>query len=158
MPALPLRTVGLLWFVYIAIAGVGEATHLVLAKLAATAFYFVIAFFLYRTFAAAEPWAALLLLLLAALGCVIQGIAQVRGERDIELIALFFFGLFLATLGYLVMRTELRPGWVGGVLVVAALAWCVAIIPGTPLALKAVTGAFGAVAEGIFALSLISSD
>lgn len=157
MPAVPLRAVGLLWFVYIALAGVGEATHIVPVRVAATAFYFLIAFAVYRVFAAAEPWAALALLPLAGLGCVLQGVAQIRGDRDLELIALFFFGLFLATVGYLVLRTAVLTSWVGVILVVAGLAWCVSMAPWIPLPVRAVVAVFGAIAEGVFALSLILS-
>jgi hypothetical protein len=154
---MPLRAVGLLWFVYIAIAGVGEATHLVPAKLAGTAFYFVIALAVYRLFAPAEPWAALALIPLAALGCIIQGVGQARADRDLQLVALVFFGLFLATVGYLVLRTALLPQWVGVALVLAGLAWCASMVPGTPLAARAIVAALGAIAEGAFALSLILS-
>jgi hypothetical protein len=117
--------------------------------------YFVLAIVLFQYFRSADPLIALALLPLAALGCVIQSIGMIQGDRGIQLFALVFFGLFLATLGYLLLRAGTAPPAIGYALVGAGLASCTLLIPQLPAPAVALVLGFGALAEGAFALWLL---
>ena len=117
--------------------------------------YFVLAIVLFLYLRSADPLIALALLPLAALGCVIQSIGMIQNDRGIQLVALAFFGLFLATLGYLLLRAGIAPPVIGYALVAAGLASCMLVIPQLPAPLVALVLGFGALAEGSFALWLL---
>ncbi|HYR92912.1 MAG TPA: DUF4386 family protein [Methylomirabilota bacterium] len=112
---------------------------------------------LFRYFASADPLIAFALLPLAALGCVIQSVGMIQADRGIQLLALVFFGLFLATLGYLLLRADIAPVVIGYALVAAGLASCTLVIPQLPAPLIALVLGLGALAEGAFALWLLVS-
>ena len=96
-------------------------------SLVANAVYFVLAIVLFQYLRSADPVIAVALLPLAALGCVIQSIGMIRGDRGIQLVAL----------------------------VAAGLASCTLLIPQLPAPLIALVLGFGALAEGAFALWLL---
>ena len=98
----------------------------------------------------ADPLIAVALLQLAALGCVIQSIGMVQGDRGIQRVALVFFGLFLATVGVLLLRAGSAAPAIGDALVAAGLASCTPLIPQLPAPLVALVLGFGALAEGAF--------
>jgi uncharacterized protein DUF4386 len=69
-------------------------------------------------------------------GCVMQSLYFAIGlGRGAEVVALAFFGLFLVSLGYLVVRSALIPRAVGVVLIVGGAASCVLWLPFVPAAL-----------------------
>src|SRR5439155_11077461 len=68
---------------------------------------------------------------------------------------LVLFGLFLATLGYLLVHAGIEPPPIGYALVAAGLASCTLLIPQFPPPLIALVLGFGALAEGAFALWLL---
>ena len=78
---------------------------------------------------------------------------MIPGDRDSHRVALVFFGLFLATLGYLLLRADIAPRPLGYALVAAGLAAYTLVIPQLPAPMTAVALGFGGLAEG--ALSVI---
>jgi hypothetical protein len=69
--------------------------------------------------------------------------------------ALVFFGLFLATVGYLLLRAHIAPRALGYVLVAAGLASCTLVIPQLPAPLSAVALGLGGLAEGALVIWLL---
>jgi hypothetical protein len=80
---------------------------------------------------------------------------MIQDDRGIQLFALVFFGLFLATVGYLLLRAGIAPSPIGYALVAAGLASCALLIPQLPAPLVALVLGSGALAEGAFALWLL---
>ena len=102
-----------------------------------------------------DPGIAWALLPLAALGCVIQGVAIVKKVREVQLRALVIFGLFLVVLGYLVARSTFLPGPLGVALAAAGIGWCALIIPGLPAGLLVGVQMLGALVEVALAIWLL---
>lgn len=102
-----------------------------------------------------DPGVAWALLPLAALGCLMQGVAIVEKAREVQLRALVFFGLFLVVLGYLVVRSTFLPGPLGVALAAAGIGWCALFIPGLPTAPVIGVQMFGALVEVALALWLL---
>jgi hypothetical protein len=150
-----MRGAGLVYVAYFVLSAAGAALRNVPLQVVATASYFVLAVVLYRLFAPADPVAALALLPLALVGCVIQAFGQVQGDAGVLRLALVPFGLFLVVLGYLIARSAFGPLALGALLVVAGLAWPIAVIPGAPSWSAAVAVALGIVAEGALAIWLL---
>lgn len=151
------RLAVIIWVVYFGLSGAGLGLKILPLSLVANAVYFVLAIVLFRYFASADPLIAFALLPLAALGCVIQSVGMIQADRGIQLLALVFFGLFLATLGYLLLRADIAPVVIGYALVAAGLASCTLVIPQLPAPLIALVLGLGALAEGAFALWLLVS-
>ena len=149
------RLAVIIWVAYFGLSGAGLGLKILPLSLVANAMYFVLAIVLFQYLRSADPLIALALLPLAALGCVIQSIGMIQGDRGIQLFALVFFGLFLATLGYLLLRAGIAPPPIGYALVAAGLASCTLLIPQLPAPLVALVLGFGALAEGAFALWLL---
>jgi hypothetical protein len=133
----------------------GAALKSLELSLIGTAAYFVLAVQLYRLVAPVDRRVAFLLLPLAALGCVIQGVGMIEADGGIQRLALVFFALFLVALGYLVARSGFMPRVIGVYLLLAGIAWCTAMIPGMPSPIAVVLMAFGAFAELVLALWLL---
>jgi hypothetical protein len=110
---------------------------------------------LYRLVAPVDRRVAFVLLPLAALGCVIQGVGMIEAVASIQRLALVFFALFLVALGYLVARSGFMPRALGIYLSLAGLAWSVALIPEMPTPVAVVLMAFGGFAELVLALWLL---
>jgi Domain of unknown function (DUF4386) len=149
------RLAVIIWVAYFGLSGVGLGLKILPLSLVANAVYFVLAIVLFQYLRSAAPLTALALLPLAALGCVIQSIGMIQGDRGIQVVALVFFGLFLATLGYLLLRAGIAPSPIGYALVAAGLASCALLIPQLPAPLVALVLGLGALAEGSFALWLL---
>lgn len=146
------RLAGRLYVVYFALAIAGAALGNVALSLIATAAYFVLAVQLYRLLAPIDRRVAFALLPLAALGCVVQGVGMAGVDRDLQRLALVFFGLFLVALGYLVARSRFLPPAIGISLVLAGIAWCAVVtVPSVPFAVAAGVMALGGLAELVFA-------
>src|SRR5882762_10858367 len=144
------RLAVVIWVAYFALSGAGLGLKILPLSLVANAVYFVLAIVLFQYFRPADPLIALALLPLAALGSVVQSIGMIQGDRGIQVIALVFFGLFLATLGYLLLRAGIAPAPIGYALVGAGLASCTLLIPQLPAPLVALVLGLGALAEGAF--------
>ena len=152
------RLAGRLYVVYVVLAIAGAVLKSLALSLIGTAAYFVLTVQLYRLVAPVDRGIALVLLPLAALGCVIQGIGMAGADGDLQRLALVFFGLFLVALGYLVARSGFLPRAIGIYLALAGAAWCAVVtIPNVPFALAAAVMAFGGLAEVVFAVRLLRS-
>ena len=149
------RLAVIIWVAYFGLSGAGLGLKILPLSLVANAVYFVLAIVLFQYLRSADPLIALALLPLAALGSVIQSIGMIQDDRGIQLVALVFFGLFLATVGYLLLRAGIAPPPIGYALVAAGLASCALLIPQLPAPLVALVLGFGALAEGSFALWLL---
>lgn len=149
------RLAGIVWVAYFGLSTAGVALKILPLSIAANAVYFVVAIVLSQFLASADRLIAFALLPLAALGCVVQSVGMIQGNRGIQRVALVFFGLFLATLGYLLIRADIAPRPLGYALVAAGLASCTLVIPRLPAPMTAVALGFGAVAEGALAFWLL---
>ena len=151
------RVTGVVYVAYFVLAIAGMALRSTPLSVVGTGMYFVLAIFLYWTFAPADPRIALALLPLAAVGCVIQGIGMIQADRDMRRVALLFFGLFLVVLGCLIARSTFAPQPLGYALAIAGVAWCALMIPGLPAPLPRGVMALGAAAEIVLALWLLAA-
>jgi len=149
------RLAVIVWVTYFVLSGAGLGLKILPLSLVANAVYFVLAIVLFQYLRSADPLIALAVLPLAALGCIVQSIGMIQDDRGIQLVALVFFGLFLATLGYLLLRAGIAPRPIGYALVAAGLASCALPIPQLPAVVIALVLGFGALAEGSFALWLL---
>jgi hypothetical protein len=149
------RLAGIVWVAYFALSTAGLSLKILPLSLAANVVYFVVAIVLFQFLASADRLIAFALLPLAALGCVIQSVGMIQDDRDIQRVALVFFGLFLAALGYLLIRADIAPRPLGYALVAAGLASCTLVIPQLPAPMTALALGFGGLAEGALVLWLL---
>jgi len=149
------RLAVIMWVAYFGLSGVGLGLKILPVSLVANAVYFVFAVVLFQYLRSADPLLAVALLPFAALGCVIQSVGMIQGDRGIQLVALVFFGLFLATAGWLLLRAGVAPAPIGYALVAAGIASCTLVIPQLPAPAVALVLGLGALAEGSFALWLL---
>jgi len=147
--------VGLVYVVYFVLALSGEILKNPALKLIGTAWYFVVAIALNVLLRPVDPGIAWVLLPTAAIGCLLQGVAILERSRAVQLRSFAVFGLFLFTLGYLVLRSTLLPSAIGVALTVGGLASSALIIPRLPIGAVAVAGLLGMLAEGSLAAWLI---
>lgn len=116
--------------------------------IASTAIYAVLVARLARLVWAVDPRVALAATILGLVGCAIQSATSlVRLGRSGSIAALFFFGLFMALYGWLIIRSSVAPILIGIMFVVGGLGWCSLAIPGFPPALGVVVYGIGGVAE-----------
>ena len=149
------RLAVIIWVLYFGLSAAGLGLKILPLSLIANAVYFVLAIVLFQYLRSADPLIALAVLPLAALGGAVQSVGMIQGDRGIQLVALVFFGLFLGTVGYLVLRADVAPPLIGWALVAAGLASCALLIPQLPAPLTALVLGLGALAEGSFALWLL---
>ena len=149
------RLAVIIWLAYFGLSGAGLGLKILPLSLVANAVYFVLAIVLFQYLRSADPLIAVALLPLAALGCVIQSVGMIQGDRGIQLVALVFFGLFLATVGWLLLRAGIAPPPIGFALVAAGIASCALLVPQLPPPLTGLVLGFGGLAEGAFALWLL---
>lgn len=117
--------------------------------------YGILALALCRLFGDPTRGAGALAMVSVVVGCVMQSLYFALGPgRGAEVLALAFFGLFLAFLGYLVVRSALIPRAIGVVLIVGGAASCVLWLPFVPPAL-APAFLLGGVAELVLLLWLL---
>lgn len=152
-----MRSAGLVYVAYFVLSIAAAAIKNVPLQIVATGLYFVLAVVLYRLFSPADGRVALALLPLALAGCVIQGVGQAQADSGLLRAALVPFGLFLVVLGYLVARSPDAPLALGGILVVAGLAWPLTAIPGMPTWYAAIAVVIGIVAEASLAIWLLAA-
>ena len=149
------RLAVIIWVAYFGLSGAGLGLKILPLSLVGNAVYFILAIVLFQYLRSADPLIAIALLPLAALGSVIQSIGMIQRERGIQIVALVFFGLFLGTLGYLLLRAGIAPAPIGYALVAAGVASCTLLIPQLPAPLIALVLGLGALGEGAFALWLL---
>ena len=150
------RIAGRLYVLYFVLAVAGVALGSVALSVAGTAAYFVLCVQLFRLFAPVDRRVAFVVLPLAALGCLIQGVGMIASDRDLQRLALVFFGLFMVALGYLVARSGFMPRAIGVYLLLAGIAWCTAVlVPTLPIPIAVAVMGFGGLSELVFALWLL---
>jgi hypothetical protein len=149
------RLAGRLYVVYFVVAVAGAVLKSLELSLVGTAAYFVLSVQFYRLVAPVDRRVAFVLVPLAALGCLIQGIGMVGSDRDLQRLALVFFALFLIALGYLAARSVFIPRAIGVWLLLAGISWCVVVLIPLPFALAAGLQGFGGLSEVAFALWLL---
>ena len=150
-----MKVVGLVYVAYFLLAFAGMTLKSVPLQLAGTATNFLLAVFLYRLFAPADPRIALALLPLAFIHCAIQGVGQVQADTGTLRFALLPFVGYLVVLGYLIARSTFAPAGLGVLVAVAGLAWLIAVVPGVPTWSTLAVVVFGSVAEGALAIWLL---
>ena len=148
------RLAAVVWVAYFVLSITGDRLQILPLKLIANVIYFVVAVVLYRYFADSEPAIALVLLPLAALGCVLQSIGMIQGDRDLQRIAFTPFGLFLATIGVMLLRASIAPQLLGYALVGAGVGGLVFLIPNAPAAVTGI-GLLTMIPEGGLVLWLL---
>ena len=149
------RLAVIVWVAYFGLSAAGLGLKILPLSLAANAVYFVLAIVLFQYLRSGDPLIALALLPLAALGSIVQSVGMIQGDRGIQLVALVIFGLFLATLGLLLLRAGIAPPPIGYALVAAGLASCALLVPQLPAPLVALVLGVGALAEGSFAVWML---
>jgi hypothetical protein len=149
------RLAVIVWVTYFGLSAAGLGLKILPLSLAANAVYFVLAIVLFLYFAPTDPLVAFALLPLAALGCVIQSFGMIQDDRGIQRVALVLFGLFLADVGYLLLRADVAPHPIGYALIGAGLASFTLLIPALPAPMSALALGFGALAEGAFAFWML---
>ena len=126
-------------------------------QLAGTASSFVLAVFLYRLFAPADPRIALALVPLSFIHCVIQGVGQAQADTGLQRFALLPFAAFLIVLGYLIAGSTFAPASLGVLVALAGVAWVIPVVPGVPTWSTLAVVVFGIVAEGALAIWLLTA-
>jgi hypothetical protein len=141
------KIVGLVYVAFLLLSLAGTRLRNVPLQLVANATGFVLAVLLYRLFAPADPQLALALLPLAFIHYVIQGVGQVRADVGTLRLALLPFAVYLILLGYLIAQSTFAPDALGVLIVLAGLAWLIAVVPGAPTWSTLAVVAFGIIVE-----------
>jgi hypothetical protein len=149
------KIVGLVYVAFLLLSFAGMKLRNVPLQLVASATGFVLAVLLYRLFAPADPHIALALLPLAFIHYVIQGVGQVRADLGTLRLALLPFAVYLMVLGYLIAGSTFAPVPLGVLIVLAGLAWLIAVVPGVPTWSTLAVVFFGIVAEVALAIWLL---
>ena len=150
-----MKIVGLVYVAFLLLSLAGMTLRNMPLQLVASATGFLLAVLLYRLFAPADPHIALALLPLAFIHYVIQGVGQVRADTRTLRLALVPFAAYLVVLGYLIARSTSAPDALGVLIVLAGLAWLIAVVPGVPIWSTLAVVLFGVVAEVALALWLL---
>jgi hypothetical protein len=150
-----LKIVGLIYVAWFLLSFAGMTLQNVPLQVFATASNFVLAVFIYRLFAPADPSIALALLPLAFFHCLIQAVGQIQADAGLLRFALLPFAGYLMVLGYLIVRSTFFPDALGVLVAVAGLAWVLAVVPGVPTWCTLAVVVLGVVAEGALAIWLI---
>jgi len=150
-----MRIAGLSWFAYVALAGAGALLKSAPLNALGSALYMLPMVLVYRIFSPADPTVALALLPIEGFACGMQAAGQIRDDKDLQRMALVMFALGFIVLGYLVARSGLLPAQLGYAMVLGALAWCAALIPGMPLPIAVVLQGLGFASEGLFVVWML---
>lgn len=138
------RFTGRMYLGYVVIAVIGQALALLepasalaaAVQVGGTIWYGVVALVLCRLFGDPTRGAGVVAMLSVLVGCVFQSLYYALGlGRGAEVLALAFFGLFLVSLGYLVLRSALIPRAIGFALIVGGAASVALWLPFVPSAL-----------------------
>lgn len=150
-----MRIAGLSWLLYFALAAAGTALKSPPVSALGSALYMLPMILVYEVFSPADPIVALALLPIEGFACGMQAAGQLRGDKDLERLALVVFALGFIVLGYLVARSGLLPAPLGYAMVLGALAWCAALIPGMPRPVAVVLQGSGFASEGVFVIWMV---
>ena len=142
-----MQIVGLVYVAFLLLSVAGTTLRSMPLQLVANVTGVVLAVLLYRLFAPADPLVALALVPLAFIHYVIQGVGQVRADAGTQRLALLPFAAYLMVLGYLIARSTFAPDALGVLIVLAGLAWLIAVVPGAPTWSTLAVVVFGVVAE-----------
>ena len=150
-----MKIVGLVYVAFLLLSLAGMALRNMPLQLVGSATGFVLAVLLYRLFAPADPAVALVLLPLAFIHYVIQGVGQVRADAGMLRLALLPFAAYLMVLGYLIARSTFAPVALGVLIALAGLAWLIVVVPRVPTWSTLTVVFFGVVAEVALAIWLL---
>ena len=150
-----MKIIGVVYVAFLLLSLAGRTLRNLPLKLVANATGFVLAVLLYRLFAPAAPAIALALLPLAFIHYVIQGVGQVRADVGTLRLALLPFAVYLMVLGYLIAQSTFAPVALGVLIVLAGVAWLIAVVPGAPTWSTLAVVLFGIVAEVALAIWLL---
>lgn len=150
-----MKIVGLVYVAFLLLSLAGMTLRSIPLQLVGSATGFVLAVLLYRLFAPADPFIALALLPLAFVHYVIQGVGQVRADAGTLRLALLPFAAYLMVLGYLIAQSTFAPVALGVFIVLAGVAWLIAVVPGVPTWSTLAVVLFGVVAEVALAIWLL---
>ena len=150
-----MKIIGVVYVAFLLLSVAGTTLQNVPLKLVGSATGFVLSVLLYRLFAPADPLIALALLPLAFIHYVIQGVGQVRADTGMLRLALLPFAAYLMVLGYLIALSTFAPVALGVLIVLAGVAWLIAVVPGAPTWSTLAVVLFGIVAEVALAIWLL---
>jgi len=150
-----MRVASLSWLVYIAAAGAGMVLKNGAVSAIGSALYMLPMVLVYRIFSPADPIVALALLPIEGFACGLQAAGQIRGDGDMQKLALVVFALGFVVLGYLVARSGLLPAPVGYVMIAGAITWCAAMIPGLPTPIGLALQFLGFASEAAFVIWML---
>lgn len=112
----------------------------------ASALYAGTSLLFYRLFRPVNRTIALAATVFSLLGCVRDILDQIN-RAPAWLSPLIFFGPFCVLLGWLILRSEFLPRWLGWPLIVAGVAWLAYLIPAVAQHAKVVILPLGFLAE-----------
>ena len=150
-----MKTVGLVYVAFLLLSLAGDRLRNTPLQLVGNATGFVLAVLLYRLFAPADPPIALVLLPLAFIHYVIQGVGQVRADAGMLRLALLPFAAYLMVLGYLIARSTFAPVALGVLIALSGLTWLIVVVPRVPTWSTLTVAFFGVVAEVALAIWLL---
>ena len=150
-----MKLAGLVYAAFLLLSLAGMRLRNLPLQLVGSATGFVLAVLLYRLFAPADPQIALALLPLAFIHYLIQGVGQVRADAGTLRLGLLPFAAYLIVLGYLIAQSTFAPVALGVLIVLAGLAWLIAVVPGVPTWSTLAVVVFGGVAEVALAIWLL---
>jgi hypothetical protein len=157
------RFAGYVYLAYVVIAVIGQVLTLLdpasalaaAVQVGGTIWYGVVAFVLCRLFGDPTRGVGVVAIVSVLVGCVFQSLYYALAlGRGAEVLALAFFGLFLVSLGYLVVRSALIPRAIGFALIVGGAASSALWLPFVPAAL-APAFLLGGLAELVLLLWLL---
>ena len=158
------RMTAVMYLGYVVIAVIGQVLALqdpasalaAAVQVAGTIWYGIVALVLCRFFGDPTRGAGVLAMVSVVIGCVFQSLYYALAlGRGAEVLALAFFGLFLVSLGYLVVRSALIPRAIGVALIVGGAASCLLWLPFVPAALAPLF-LLGGLAELVLLLWLLN--
>ncbi len=150
-----MKIVGLVYVAFLLLSVAGTTLRNMPLQLIGSATGFVLALLLFRLFEPADPYIALALLPLAFIHYVIQGVGQVRADAGMLRVALLPFAAYLIVLGYVIAQSTFAPVALGVLVVLAGLAWLIAVVPAAPTWATLAVVAFGVIAEVALAIWLL---
>ncbi len=150
-----MKIIGVVYVAFLLLSLAGMRLRNVPLQLVANATGFALAVLLYGLFAPADPLLALALMPLAFIHYAIQGVGQVRGDTVTLRLALLPFAFYLMVLGYLMAQSTFAPVALGVLIVLAGVAWLIAVLPKVPIWTTLAVVLFGVVAEVALAIWLL---
>ncbi len=120
----------------------------------ATALYAGTSLLFYRLFRPVNATIALVAMVFSLLGCIRDILDQLH-RAPAWLSPLIFFGPFCLLLGWLILRSDFLPRWLGWPLIVAGIAWLAYLFPAVALHAKVVILPIGFLAELMLMLWLL---